>query len=68
MLMDDVEGLIRRYPGRTASHLATLLYGVEGDAERVNGVCRLLVGLGRIRREGNGKPGDPYTYHPAKNE
>ena len=62
MLIDTVERLIREKPGCTATQLAQALFGLDGYQERVSPACRALCACGRVRRQGNGGPGDPYRY------
>ena len=64
MLIDELEQLIVHKPGLTATQIAAEFYGPDGYGERVRGVCRTLVELGRIERRGSGGPGVPFTYYP----
>jgi LysR family transcriptional regulator, hca operon transcriptional activator len=66
MLIDDIEKLICRTPGLTATALARVLFGGDGYNQRVNAECRTLVFARRIERRGRGGPGDPFTYHPTQ--
>ncbi|HTV37383.1 MAG TPA: hypothetical protein VMF12_13205 [Xanthobacteraceae bacterium] len=65
MLIDDVEELIRKAPGLTATELAERLFGIDGHHARVSAECRLLVHFKRAERRGSGGPADPYRYFPA---
>jgi hypothetical protein len=65
MLIDELERLIVRKPGLTATQIAAELYGADGYGERVRGACWTLVERGRIERRGVGGPCDPFTYHPV---
>lgn len=64
MLIDDIEKLICRTPGLTATALAYALFGEDGYNQRVSAECRTLVYAFRVERRGHGGPGDPFTYHP----
>jgi hypothetical protein len=54
--------LIERRPGMTELEMARELFGRNGVQQSVNPVCRLLLGLGLVERQGVGGPGDPFTY------
>jgi len=64
-MLEELERLIRRKPGLTATQLAHALFGDDGYHERVGAACRTLSFSGRVERRGSGGPGDPYTYHPT---
>jgi hypothetical protein len=64
MLIDDDETIICANPGLTAQQIAGILFGVNGYAERVHAACSALAYAARVKRQGAGKPGDPFTYHP----
>lgn len=63
MLVDDVEQLIARNPGLTATQIAARLYGLDGYQERMGLALRQLWRSGRIERRGKGGPGNPFIYH-----
>jgi hypothetical protein len=65
MLIDDVEQVIQRSPGLTARQIAATLFGIHSYQERVGATCVSLCDSGRVERHGGGRPGDPFTYHPA---
>lgn len=65
MLRDDVERIVGERPGRTATELARVLYGVDGYQERINPVLRALIAAGCIERRGSGGPSDPFRYFPV---
>jgi hypothetical protein len=64
MLVDELEGLICKTPGLTATELACGLFGPHSYGGRVSAECRMLAHVGRIERRGSGGPGDPYRYFP----
>jgi hypothetical protein len=66
MLVDDVEQVIHRSPGLTATEIAQTLFGIDGYRERVGAVCQSLIKSGRVSRHGAGGPGHPFTYHPTR--
>jgi len=63
---ERVEELVREEPGMTEAQLSQALFGDEGYQQRVNSTCRRLIEAGRIERQGNGGPSDPFTYRPAR--
>jgi hypothetical protein len=67
-MTDDILEVIRSSQGLTASQIARRLFGIDGYAERVNGVCRVLAQFGHVERRGRGGPGDPFTYYPTEAE
>ncbi len=66
MLIDDIEQVIRRTPGLTATEIARMLYGADGYHQRVGTTCTALVKAGRAEQRGKGGPGDPFIYFPIK--
>lgn len=65
-MLDRLAKLIHDRPGLTATELARELHGDDGYHERVGGACRVLAQFGKVKRRGNGGPGDPYTYYPPE--
>jgi len=63
MLIDEIENLIHRTPGLTATELAEKMFGIHGHHARVSAECRMLAHFGRVERRGSGGPGDPYRYY-----
>lgn len=66
MLPDDVERVVQRNPGLTATEIARELFGDDAYQERVGSAVRILTQRGRIERRGAGGPGEPFTYHPRQ--
>lgn len=64
LLIDVLQFLIEKAPGRTESELAQAIYGAAGVQQHVNQDCRMLVRKGLIERHGAGGRADPYTYFP----
>lgn len=60
---EQIEDLVGRRPGLTEAEIASILFGADGYQQRVNSDCRWLVGQGRIRRQGDGGPADPFRYY-----
>jgi len=63
---ERVEQIILRKPGLTDSEIAFELFGKSGYRQRVNPYCRQLEQWGRIVRQGDGGPKDPYRYFKAE--
>jgi hypothetical protein len=63
---DDLEAVVARQPGLTEAEIAKTLFADEGEAQRVNLICRRLIAEGRLRRSGTGTAGDPFTYSPKQ--
>jgi hypothetical protein len=64
-IADDIEALVKRKRRLHLSEedIADMLYGQDkGSQQRVNRACRQLVEQGRLVRNGNGGPADPYNY------
>lgn len=59
---EDILLLVTTRPGLTETQIAERLFGDEGYQQRVNSTCRRLIREYRIRRQGNGGPGDPFIY------
>jgi hypothetical protein len=59
---DRIESLVRRCGGLTEAQIADELF-TNAYQQRVNSTCRRLVRESRLRREGKGGRGDPYTYY-----
>lgn len=59
-LIDVLQYLIEKGPGRTELQLSKAIYGEAGVQQRVNQDCRLLEGRGLVERRG-----EPFTYWPA---
>jgi len=68
MLIDDIERTIQARPGLTATQIAQELFGTHGYGERVRTLCQALHAAGRVRRLGDGRPGNPYRYYSASLE
>lgn len=66
MLIDDVERLVRREPGLTATELARNLFGNDGYHSRLIAECRALIYAGWIERRDSGGPGDPFRYFQSR--
>ena len=66
MLIENLERLIRDFPGLRATELAERLFGINGYHSRLSAECRLLAYAKRVERRGSGGPGDPYRYFPSK--
>ena len=58
----EVERLVQRSPGLTASELAEGLFGDEDRHKQIASCCGELVEQGRIDRKGKGSAADPYRY------
>jgi hypothetical protein len=63
--IDVLEFLIEKGPGRTETDLARAIHGGTAYQQQVNQDLRMLVGLGKAERRGDGGPNDPFKYHPA---
>ena len=63
-IIDIVEFLIAKGPGRTASELAKAIFGPGAVQQRVNQECNMLVQSGAVEFKGEGGPADPFTYWP----
>ena len=59
---ERIEALVGRRGGLTEAQIADELF-TEPYQQRVNSTCRRLVKEGRLRREGKGGPGDPFSYY-----
>jgi hypothetical protein len=70
-IADDIEALVKRKQHRlrlTEEDIAEMLFGqANAYQQRVNQDCRLLVNAGRLVRNGNGGPADPYWYSTPPN-
>jgi hypothetical protein len=68
-IADDIVALVERKQRRkrplhlTEEDIAEMLFGQDkAYQQRVNQDCRLLVGQGKLVRDGEGGPADPFTY------
>ena len=65
---DEILDLVARKPGLTETDFADYFYGRGRFQQHVHAACRRLVEQGRLERHGNGRAGDPFTYHPTGSE
>ncbi len=67
-IMQNLEFLIHKGPGRTERELAEAIFGPNAEQQRVNQDCRLLEQRGRVERRGEGGSNDPYRYYPPSGQ
>jgi hypothetical protein len=65
-LVDVVEFLIQKCPGRTQRELAEAVFGKGTAPTRVQYECHVVVGRNGAERRGSGSPSDPFRYFPAE--